>query len=391
MIENELLKEYLDITEHGRFRNEPLTDAPKIYHIFNFLTVIGALLKDNIHLQFSNLKIYPNLWVVLIGRSSLFRKSTSIKLAIDIVDKTNKKLILPSEFSLEKLFSILSEQNTGIFWIDEFSNFFSQFHRAYMTGGLSFFVELYDKSYLKRSIMDEEKTIENPCVSILSATTIEGISIALKEREIRTGLLPRFVFVYANKKEKEIYVPDGIDYEKYNRLLDKVRTITEKVYGSQKITKEAIDYFSEYQKQKTKEYEVESPDFFAFLTRIYVSILKIFLILSAIENKVIDGDIIEKSCKLGDYMIYSAKQVFENLVWTPTQERKKKVFEYLLHRNNWVSRSEVLRYTKLSSGELDTAIETLLDEDRILQKTEKRDGGKPITYYKIKEEDSDVL
>jgi hypothetical protein len=127
------------------------------------------------------------------------------------------------------------------------------------------------------------------------------------------------------------------------------------------------------------------------LTRIHVSILKISLILSAIENKIIDGKIVKKSCILGDYMIYSAKQVFENLVWTPAQERKKKVFEYLLHRNNWVSRSEVLRYTKLSSGELDTAIETLLDEDRILQKTEKRDSGKPITYYKIKEEDGDVL
>jgi len=390
MVENELIKEYLEIIEHGKFRNEPLTDAPEIYHIFNFLTVIGALLKDNIHLQFSNLKIYPNLWMVLIGRSSLYRKSTAIKLAIDIVSKTNKKLLLPSEFSLEKLFSVLSEQNTGVFWIDEFSNFFSQFHRTYMQGGLSFFVELYDKAYLKRSIMDEERVIENPCISILSATTIEGISIALKEREIRTGLLPRFVFVYANKKEKEVYVPDAIDWEKYNALLGKIKAITEKVYGSQKITKEAIDYFTDYQKAKTREVEVESPDFLAFLTRIYISILKISLILSAIENKVIDGDVMEKSCDLGNYIIYSAKEVFENLVWSPLQERKKKVFEYLTHRKGWITRSETLRYTRLSSGELDTAIETLIDEDRIIQKTERHDGGKPTIYYKVKEE-GDVL
>lgn len=393
----EIISDYFDLIEKGYERGEPITDAPSEYHLFSFLTIVGALLDKNVYLYFSSKKIYPNLWTVLVGKSSLFRKSTSIGLATRILEDIQPGKLLPSEFSLEKLFEILSASPTGLFWLDEFSSFFQQFHRSYMTGGTSFFLQLYESDLtIKRYLMGGEYEIENPCISIISATTLEGISTSLKEREIRTGLLPRFNFVVVKKKQKNIMFPDTLSLKKLNALEEKLKSIVEFYSTPYKvsITNDAIKKFEQFSGEllSNKEFTELDPDLPAFVTRILTSILKISIILACLEKRreVIEKDI-EFATICGKVFIKSAELVLGQLCWNKSQEHRKKVLEVLESFTEsgiqWVSRTDLIRKTRLFSSELNRVINTLLDEDLIEFQQMKAPNEKRVTvYYKLKTE-----
>ena len=389
--EYKLIDEYFDLIKRGHNRGEPITDAPDIYHLFSFLTVIGALLEKRTFIYYSSKRVYPNLWVVLVGKSSLFRKSTSISLALKLVERTNNSLLLPTEFSLEKLFEILSTSPIGLFQIDEFSNFFHQFHRSYMSGGTSFFLQLYENDItIRRYLREGEYEIKYPCLSILSATTLEGISESLKEREIRTGLLPRFNFVVALKKEKEIAYPDILSFTRFSDLVEKLKKLLSEQSGTneKKLREGAVRTYTDFVKDKSE--KLRNTELGPFLTRIFTTILKLSLIFSFLGRKnFIDREDMEASCECGNVLIKSAEVVLNQLCWTPFQEKRKKVIEAILeYKQDWISRTDLIRKTRLSSSELNSVIKTLLDEDLI--EFDRRKGvneKKPIIYYKIKEEE----
>lgn len=326
-IEYEMLNKYINLVRKGE-NNQPVIDAPEEYLVFSFLTIMSAILNKKVYINFASKKIYPNLWTVLVGKSSLYRKSTSINMAVKVLRKINENLLLPSEFSLERLFQIISEREVGLFWIDEFSSFFSQFHRGYMTGGTSFFLQLYEGDLvIKRELIKGQYEIREPCISIISATTLDGITASLKERELRTGLLPRFNFVVALNDRTLIPFPDNISERKFLNFMDKIFFI-ETHYdinrGNIEITEKARKIYERKFNETfaNKELKLE-PDLSAFLIRIFNSILKIALICAFLEKR---KEIIEKDMRFaiecGDILINSTKIILNQLCWTKQEEKK---------------------------------------------------------------------
>lgn len=393
--EYELVNKYFDLIEHGYLKNEPITDAPEVYHLFSFLTIVGALLKRNAYLPFSYKRIFPNLWTVLVAKSSTFRKSSALFFALKLANEVDENIRLPEEFSLEGLYELLSENPEGIFPIDEFSHFFKQFHRTYMSGGIEFFLKLYENdAQSKRLLKGGSFQIKEPCVSILSATTLEGISSSLKEREIKTGLMPRFNFVVVLKKEREIDFPDILCYKRFKdfakELKERVECFSERTEF--KITEEAIKVFENFLSSKRN--KMRNSEFAPFLVRISNSILKMSIIFAFLRGQEeIDKQDMETSCECGEILIKSASIILDQLCWTPFQEKRKKVLDAIMdiseeEGRRWISRTELIRYTRLSSRELNLVVNTLVEEDTIEFKREQGvNDKKPVIYYKIKEED----
>jgi len=346
-------------------------------------------------LPFSHKRIFPNLWIVLVGKSSTFRKSTAMSLAFKLANEVDENIRLPEEFSLEGLYELLSENPEGIFPIDEFSHFFKQFHRTYMSGGIEFFLKLYENdAQSKRLLKESGYQINEPCISILSATTLEGISSSLKEREIKTGLMPRFNFVVALKKEREIFYPDILHYNKFKDLAKELKERVEYFSETTKfeITEEAIKVFENFLNSKRN--RLKNSEFAPFLTRIFNSILKMSIIFAFLRGQEeIDKKDMETSCECGEILIKSASIILDQLCWTPFQEKRKKVLDAIVdiseeEGRKWVSRTELIRYTRLSSRELNLVVNTLVEEDTIEFKREQGvNDKKPVIYYKIKEED----
>ena len=389
---NEIYEKYIKMIKEGLYRKQPITDAPLVYHLAVFYTIVGALIGKSRYFVYGNKKIYPNLWTVLVGKTSYYRKSTSIQLGVDVLRRIDNTILLPSEFSLESLTEILSEKPEGLFWIDEFSNFFSQFHRSYLAGGLSLFLQLYESDLtIERHLIKGQFTIENPCVSILSSTTFEGITSSLKERELRTGLLPRFTFFTALKKDFEIEMPDVINYELKEQVMSKLKEVLPESQASMPITQDAIELYSCY----TKKTRTSDANLVGFYSRANITFIKLFIIETVLRGKdKITADIVNDVLNEFSEIIYhSIHDVFYSLTWTPFQEKEKKVSDHLSEAletakstsETWVSRTDLIRATRLSSSELNAVINTMFDKDEIEKKTEKKtDSVKKVVFYRLK-------
>src|SRR5262245_63461519 len=54
------------------------SDAPREYQLACGLATLAAVVENRIYLPFGGDRIYPNLWILVLGPSSFFRKTSSI-------------------------------------------------------------------------------------------------------------------------------------------------------------------------------------------------------------------------------------------------------------------------------------------------------------------------
>ena len=45
----------------------PITEAPEIYHLFTGMSLIAGVLGRKVFLDWTSYKIYPNLYIILVG------------------------------------------------------------------------------------------------------------------------------------------------------------------------------------------------------------------------------------------------------------------------------------------------------------------------------------
>ena len=116
----------------------PTSDAPREYHIAAGLAVLAATIENRIFLPFGGDAIYPNVWILILGPSSFFRKSSTLSKAKKTLGRLNvggdKGPLLPDEFSREALLKHLSEKPQGLLTYSEFSGALATYSRDYMSG-----------------------------------------------------------------------------------------------------------------------------------------------------------------------------------------------------------------------------------------------------------------
>ena len=62
------------------------TESPKIYHRWVALSVIASVLRKKVWLNFGRLRIYPNLYVVLVSEPGVSRKSQAISYGLKLLN-----------------------------------------------------------------------------------------------------------------------------------------------------------------------------------------------------------------------------------------------------------------------------------------------------------------
>src|SRR5688500_6053300 len=56
----------------------PTSDAPRVYQVACAMSVLSTVVSNRIWLPFGGQSVYCNLWVLILGPSSFYRKSTCI-------------------------------------------------------------------------------------------------------------------------------------------------------------------------------------------------------------------------------------------------------------------------------------------------------------------------
>lgn len=149
------------------------------------------------------LGLRPNLWILLLGPSTIFRKSTSLAIAAKVLREVDDKVFLPTDFSPQSLVAEFSRRNAcaGFLMRDEVSGFFHTVKRAdFMAGVKELLIKLFDGDSFRRRLRHEEFAVNSPYFVWLGGAVTEKFLDAVTEEDVFSGLLIRFILVRPESK-----------------------------------------------------------------------------------------------------------------------------------------------------------------------------------------------
>lgn len=208
-----------------------ITDAPDQFIISAALVLLSSILGRRACIDwFGGSLLYPNLFVLLVGESTLLRKSTVINIAKKLILEIIPYLKLAEQFSWEGLVdemgypidengklvlpkdknSLTPEQKAQKIWlIDEYAAFLQGVNKkAYMADLKLLLTELYGcpPVYLRR-LRKESAQITQPYLNILGGTTADVFIKALDPEDLKSGFLQRHLLVLSKERSRFISRP----------------------------------------------------------------------------------------------------------------------------------------------------------------------------------------
>lgn len=175
-----------------------VTDAPTQYHRATGAVILSTIMTPYISLPTSYGSIIPNIWMMVLAGTTLTRKSTSMDLAILMLNDVMDDFLLATDGSPEGLLTELSfrDGKVSVFHRDEITGFMSQVGgREYMSGLLESLTRLYDGKSEKRILRKESIEIRKPYLIFMAGGIKSRMEELVGMDHIRSGFLPRFLFV----------------------------------------------------------------------------------------------------------------------------------------------------------------------------------------------------
>lgn len=185
------------------------TEAPDQFHLAAALTIIGAYAGRNVHVRHASIRVYPNLYTVLVGLSSESKKDTAIARAWEMVIDppwSRTRTALPyaernSVASAESFIKGLSQTSNVIVRMSEFSEILANARRKGTTTILTMLMKAWDTpNQLSNDSITNAATAINPYVSILAGTQPDVLAGDLIGTDITSGFANRVLFVPGSGK-----------------------------------------------------------------------------------------------------------------------------------------------------------------------------------------------
>ncbi len=367
-----------------------VTDAPKKYHELVALGVIATILNRNVYLPYGIGNLYPNLWIVLIGKSTIMRKTATLNIGRGLIHRLDKDLLLPYDFSPEGLFETLKENSKGVIFWSEFGSFLTKATKNYMSGAKEFLTEAFDcPGFLKKKLSGKSPyEIEDLYINIMTATSLEWFVGRIGEGDVKGGFLGRFVYIPATSDDKDKWypipkVPEG---KVLDTLISKLEHISN-LSGEMSLTEEAKVNQIKWLRRHEDEIEKLPDDkgISGFYGRLSDYLLKFAMLyeISSTGNMEISIDSINRAMILVNKLKKSISEVLERHVsFTEEEKDKKKIFN-IIEKYSPIERARLLQNSHMSSRTLDVILTTLIEEEKVKISFKGEPGTKKKKVYRV--------
>jgi hypothetical protein len=176
------------------------TDAVPDFHEITCAMVMSALMSTTLRLQTSRPQaIVPNLWAMILGESTLTRKTTAMDMGIDFILDIQRELVVASDATVEGLISELAlrPKMVSIFYRDEVSGLFDAMQKKdYLAGMPEAMTKMYDvPKYMTRKLRKETFTISEPIFIFFGGGVPDKMYSLINESYFSSGFIPRFLIM----------------------------------------------------------------------------------------------------------------------------------------------------------------------------------------------------
>ncbi len=388
-----------------------LGDASKQYHQAGAFTILSALLCGTLKLPTSYDEIIPNLWFMVLGDTTLTRKTTSMNIAIGMLDKLDSSLVMATDGSVEGLFTNLSMRpgKPSIFLRDEFSGLIaSMMKKDYMADLPEMLTKMYDGKMQKRLLRKEVIEITDPRLIIYAGGIKNKVMSLLNSEHVSSGFIPRFIFITAESditKLRPLGPPTIEDSQEKEKIMAEMKKLQKHYCGVKTIKIECLDDVM----NTTKSFEAKlTPEAWAryneletllvemgmkshepeLLTpmgdRLSKSILKASLLIAASRQFNDDSDVLVtiedllRAISYGEMWRQYSTEVVNGISSSHNDRLIDSIYKALIKRNaTGANRSALMRAHKLTSREANNIFDTM--EDRGMISVLR--SGTNVTYF----------
>jgi len=398
VIEDSWLQEYLRFTAG--------LQSPELFHLWTGISTIAAALERNVVLDRVYFKVYPNMYIVLVGPPGKVGKNTAINMGSGLLANLDDA----PRFFAEKITPerILDFMSGGMRRIGE--NRIKFVSAAYACAPelnvflgksqdgdtLKLLTDLYDckegtwRYETKSSGVAE---LENPCLNMLAGSTPKWLRTSIPIEIVGGGFISRTIFVYQDTPRRPVAFPEDEVPDNYEdmqrRLLNDLNHIRE-LEGVFKFTDSGKQWYGEfYEEFYYTSHETHDTDFYA---RWPTQLLKLGMIVSIAERDdltLTDHDLRRARAML-DAVSGHMKGVSELMSSADSEISTTKILGFIRRRST-ITHRELSQYSSkyCKSDELNRIIQTLIDAGEIQIVHVGPRGGRKYRYIPEEEREQD--
>jgi hypothetical protein len=396
------------------------TDAVPVYHELSAAILLSAILANNIRIEVSYGTIVPNLWGLILGESTLTRKTTAMQLAMSMLNEVDQEALMTNDGTAEGLLQSLSNRTgrTSIFFKDEVSGFFDAINnKKYLAGVPEILTHLYDspRRYV-RSLAKSEIVVQNPILIFFGGGISEKTYANLTDEYVLSGFLPRFLVVNGSVDLSRIR-PTGpknmsgnlIREKLVNELLDlrevynpvgyvtvagqqiPLDSLVDRPMVTALFSSEAWEYYGQLEMAMVMAANESSFKDKALPTfeRLSRSLMKLAVLLSATRQEPRDSAIqvdihdIQHAARFIQSWGRFSVDLILNVGKSNTLRTLERV-RHIINERPGIFKSEIMRSTHLSSREMADVITTLIDRGEITRRSPQGKGrGRSEQFWAV--------
>jgi len=200
------------------------TESAAIFHKWTAMSVIAAALRKKVYFNLGRIRVYPNLYVVLVAEPGVVRKTQAITYGRRIMSKVDSIITSADAVTMQALIQDLEASAQAEHMPDgsvmthnsltvisrEFETFLGK--KTENTAMLTLLTDLFDCEELPwkyRTKNSGSNILSAVYLNLLAATTPESLASSLPAVAIGGGLTTRIVFVFGSGKNKKVPIPEA--------------------------------------------------------------------------------------------------------------------------------------------------------------------------------------
>lgn len=385
------LDAYIEYTEDF----EPPAEFAKWCGILALCVASG----HKVWLEIANNKVWPNLYVVLVGYSGV-GKGQAMREVLPFVEAT-KVPRSPDQITVQQMVKDMSEKAQAhpalglitpyLLWAEELPSFLGM--DAYKSGKLADLTTLYDcaPEWRSETKNNGKFSIAQPFACMLAGTTPSGIFDVMPPASVGQGFTSRLLFIWSPHYNKRIPVKPWTEKHETLRaaLLHDIELIA-KVEGPMRLSDLATVIWTDYYKYRVEpaeKFKDERMRGFAAREPLYVMKLATLLRLSDHSTGMeIEAHHIERAVHLVDEVGRSLKRVYEEIAPSAVIQHYPKVMRYMhKHGGRGILHSDLLKHFSyaMKAVEFRETMQGLIEMGYVKEEALPGAGSRERTSYTL--------
>jgi hypothetical protein len=373
-----------------QFLQDSTTSDTTFFSLASMFTCSIAV-GNNVKLKTKFGTVKPNLYVMLIGKSTISHKSTIESLVIDMLADQFSDSMITGTFSPEGLVSALEANRTAVMVKDEFGGLLEGMSKKdYMSDSKDLLMELFDnKKMITRTLSKQKIVVRDPYFAMMTAVTMERFKETFTYSDIYNGFLVRFLIGLYQKSTDEHSVNLTAHSLRKIKIMADIAEIRNVLNGNNYtfvLSEESEQFFNDYMKNNVNENMDEFT--LALRGRLNIVILKVALILFVLDNfrslktvSELDVEYIKRGIQYVEPFYNNAKTLFKDITMHPQVLKIKDIIK----EKGIADHSFVLWRSHMKSSDLRPIIQTLIEMGSVVQIKKK---GKTVYIYRKTELDN---